>query len=76
MLSDTTPDARRFYYRRLAEMTPAERVEIAMQLTAAADQLLRASIGRRHPEAEGPEFEYHVLCARYGRAVADKVHPR
>lgn len=38
---DTTPEARRFYYARLAELSPAERISIGMQLTAAADQLTR-----------------------------------
>ncbi len=76
MLSDTSPDARRVYYRRLAQMSPAERVAIAMDLTAAADELLRAAVHRRLPNAEGQEFDYQLLRARYGGALADKVYRR
>ena len=76
MLSDTTPDAQRFYYQRLAELTPAERIAIAMELTAAADELLRAAVKRRFPEAEGEEFDYQLLRARYGPELADKVYGR
>ena len=76
MLSDTTTDARRFYYRTLARMSPAERVALAMDLTAAADDLLRAAVRRRFPDADGEEFLYQLLRARYGRALAQKVYGR
>ena len=76
MLSDTTPDAQRVYYQTLARMTPSQRVAIAMELTAAADELLRAGVRRRFPDADGEEFLYQLLRARYGRALADKVYGR
>lgn len=76
MLSDTTPEARRFYYQRLAQMTPAERVAIAAELTAAADELLRSAVRRRYPNADAEEFAYELLRARYGRALAGKVYGR
>jgi hypothetical protein len=76
MLSDTTPDAQRFYYQTLAKMSPSQRVAIAMDLTAAADELLRAAVRRRFPDADGEEFLYQLLRARYGRALADKVYCR
>jgi hypothetical protein len=76
MLSDTTPEARRFYYRRLAEMSPAERMAVGMELAAAGDELVRAAVRRRFPDAEGEEFEYRVLRVRYGRALADQVYRR
>lgn len=75
-LSDTTPEARRVYFETLRRMTPAERVPVAMELTAAADELLSAGVRRRHPEAQGEEFDYQVLRARYGQELADKVYPQ
>jgi hypothetical protein len=75
-LSDTTPEARRVYFDILRRMTPAERVQVAMELTAAADELLRAGVRRSHPEAQGEEFDYQVLRARYGQELADKVYPQ
>ena len=76
MLSDTTPKAQRFYYRRLAAMTPAQRLNIGIELTEAADELLRESVRRRFPDARGEEFEYQVLRTRYGRELADRVYRR
>ena len=73
MLSDTSPEARRVYHRILASLTPAERVSIAMDLTAAADELLRAAVRRRFPLAQEREFTYELLRARYGRALANRV---
>ena len=76
MLSDTSPEAQRFYYDQLAAMTPEERFVTGMELTAAADELVRAAVRRRFPDARGEEFEYQVLRVRYGRTLADKVYGR
>lgn len=73
MLSDTSPEARRVYYRTLAAMTPSQRMAIGVELTVAADEMLRAAIRRRCPDAEGEEFTFQLLRARYGRAVAEQV---
>jgi hypothetical protein len=73
MLSDTSPEAKRVYYRILASMTPAERVAIAMDLSAAADELLRAAVSRRFPLAREEDVTYELLRARYGRDLANRV---
>ncbi len=76
MQKDTTPDAQRFYYQRLAQMTPEERVHLAVELCEAADQMLRARIRRQFPDAQGADFEYQLLRARYGQELADRVYGR
>lgn len=76
MPSDTSPEAAKFYYRRLAEFTPAERLQMGLELTAAADEMLRAAIARRFPGASEEEFQYQLLRARYGKELADKVWGR
>ncbi|MDX2152342.1 MAG: hypothetical protein SFV54_16510 [Bryobacteraceae bacterium] len=76
MHQDTSPDARRFYYRRLAELAPAERAAIAVELCQASDALLREGIRRRHPYAGPEEVNYWLLRSRYGRELADRVHGR
>jgi hypothetical protein len=50
MLSDTSPAAAEVYHRRLAEMTPAERLGIVLALWRAADQLQRSALHRDHPD--------------------------
>lgn len=76
MLSDTSPEAARFYYQRLAALTPSERIQIGLELTAAADNLLRAAIARRFPHASEEELQYQLLRARYGKELADRVWRR
>lgn len=73
MLSDTSPEARRFYYARLAQLTPGERFALGIELSTAADELLRAGVRRRFPDATGEEFAYQLLRARYGRELAGRV---
>ncbi len=73
MLSDTSPEAERVYYRALAALSPAERVAIAMDLTTAADQMLRAAVRRRFPDADDDQLTYELLRARYGRSLANRV---
>lgn len=44
-----------------------------MDLTTAADELLRAAVRRRFPDADKRGLTYELLKARYGRALADRV---
>jgi len=76
MVRDTSPEAERVYYRRLAELTPAQRVQIGLELTGAADDMLRAAIARRFPGASDEEFRYQLVRARYGRELADRMFGR
>ncbi len=76
MLSDTSPGALEVYYRRLAEMTPSERIDIAAALWAAGDALQRAAIRREHPDASEQEITFHLAVTRFGRELACKVYGR
>ncbi len=76
MPSDTSPDALEVYYRRLAEMTPAERIDIALGLWAAADALQRAAVLREHPDASEEEVTFQLAVSRFGLELARKVYGR
>lgn len=76
MINDTTPDAQRAYEAAIAGMTPAERVAMCLEMIAATDDLLRAGIRLRFPEACGEEFEYQLLRAKYGQELARRVYGR
>jgi len=68
--SDTSPAMADAYYRRLAEMTPAERIGIALSLWRAADQLQRSALRRDYPDASEAEIRYRLAVTRYGKEVA------
>jgi ketosteroid isomerase-like protein len=76
MPSDTTPAAQRVYEQAIARLTPDQRVAITMEMIAVTDDLVRAGVRLRHPEATGEEFEYQFLRAKYGAELAGRVYGR
>jgi hypothetical protein len=76
MQSDTTLAAQQVYFRRLAEMTPSERVSIAAALWAAADSLQRASLRALHPDADEDEITFRIAVSRFGVDLARKAYRR
>jgi hypothetical protein len=75
-LSDTSPGAREVYFRRLAEMTPSERVGIGAALWAAGDSLQRAAMRRMCPDADDAEINFRIAVTRYGAELARKAYGR
>ncbi len=74
MPGDTSQSAREVYLRRLAEMTPSERVDIGAALWAAGDSLQRAAARREHPDANDDEITFQIAVTRFGAEVARKVY--
>jgi hypothetical protein len=75
-LSDTSPEAREVYFRRLAEMTPSERISIGAALWAAGDSLQRAATRRMYPGADDAEINFRIAVTRFGEDLARKVYRR
>ena len=73
-LSDTSPRAREVYFRRLAEMTPSERIDIGVALFAAGDSLQRAATRHMYPDADDAEINYRLAVTRYGAELARKAY--
>jgi hypothetical protein len=75
-LSDTSPGARAVYFRRLAEMTPSERVGIGAALWSAGDSLQRAATRHMYPDADDAEINFRIAVTRYGPELARKAYRR
>ncbi|MCC6264603.1 MAG: hypothetical protein IT169_13575 [Bryobacterales bacterium] len=73
---DTSPRAHEAYFRRLAEMSPAERLAIGVALWRAGDSVQRSSIRRMYPEADDAEITFRIACARFGHELARKAYGR
>lgn len=73
LMTDTTPEAQSVYEIAIANMTPAERVAMCMEMIAVTDELVRAGVQLRYPKARGQEFNYQMLRAKYGQEVARQV---
>ena len=74
--SDTSPAAAEVYYRRLAEMTPAQRIDIGLALCAAADALQRSAMRRMYPDADESEITFRIAVTRFGEELARKAYGR
>jgi hypothetical protein len=66
--SDTSPKAKRFYFERLARMSPSERLALMRQSTNMIRQLAEAAVRSEHLRATPDEFE----CSHRGSAVRAK----
>ena len=75
-LSDTSPKAHDIYFRRLAEMTPSERLGICAALRTAGDALQRSAARSLYPDADDQEINFHLAVARYGADLARKAYGR
>lgn len=76
MINDTTPEAQRVYESAISCLTPAERVAMCMEMIAVTDDLRRAGIRLRFPEAGQEELEYQLLRLKYGHELANRVYGR
>lgn len=76
MLSDTSPRALEAYYRRLAEMTPSEKLNLGAALWSAGDSLQRAAMRQRYPDADEDEITFQVAVTRFGAELARKAYRR
>lgn len=75
-LSDTSPKAREVYVRRLAEMTPSERLNIGAALWVAGDALQRSATRNLYPDADDAEINFRIAVTRYGPELARKAYGR
>ena len=64
------------YFRRLAEMTPSERVRIAAGLWRSGHALQCAAVRQRYPDASEDEVIFQVAVARFGLDLASKAYGR
>lgn len=76
MLRDTSPEAEALYYRRLREMTPAERLQIGANLWEAGHALVEAQVRKQFPDADEQEILFQLCVRRYGREIACKAYGR
>ncbi len=77
MISDDTSRlTQEVYFRRLAEMTPSERIGVGAALWVAGDTLQRAATRKMHPAADDDEINFRVAVSRYGLELARKAYNR
>ncbi len=68
--SDTSPKASQVYFKRLAAMSPAERLRLGTALWEAARSLQWAAARRKHPNADEAEIAFQVAVTRFGAELA------
>jgi hypothetical protein len=68
--NDTSAKTHEVYLKRLAELSPSERVRIAVGLWEAADSLQRAALRRKYPNADEAELTFQIAVTRFGPELA------
>ena len=74
--TDTSAAASEVYYRRLAEMTPAERIAIGVALWEAGNATQRSALRRMYPDADEAEITFQVAVRKFGPELAREVYGR
>jgi hypothetical protein len=70
---DTTPEAKRFYFERLAEMTPSDRLALMRKGSRMIRRLAEAAVRREHPDLSAEELRARVAVRLYGRETVEGV---
>lgn len=73
-LSDTLGRAGEAYWRRIAEMSPSERLGVASALWSAGDSLQRAATRRMYPKADEAEVNFRIAVTRFGPELARRAY--
>ena len=67
---DTSPQARKFYFEKLAKLSPAQRMEAMARMSRLARQMAEAGLRREHPNVAPMELKLQLAVRLYGREVA------
>ena len=73
---DTSSKALKVYFRRLAGMTPSERLNLGVALWEAGDSLQRAASRRNNPDAGEAEIAFRIAVTRFASELARKAYRR
>lgn len=72
--SDTSVVAERVQFDCYRALSPAEKLEIILDLCSTGRELSRAGMRMRHPEASAEELDLREACLRWGPELARKVY--
>ena len=70
---DTSPEAKRRYFARLAQLTPSARLALMRESSRMIRQLAEAAVRRDYPHASPDEVRMRLAVRLYGRDVVEPV---
>lgn len=70
---DTSPEAKRVYFERLAKLSAGERLALMRASSRMIRQIAEAALRREHPDASPEEFRARLAVRLYGRAAVEGV---
>ena len=74
--SDTSPDLERVQLELLRAMSGADRVGLALRLSADVVRLSKRAIARTHAEYTPRQVEHRFVELHYGKELADALRQR
>lgn len=73
MLRDTAPAMEKRYNERIGQLSGAERLEVAAQLSSGVRAMAEAGLRHRHPGASEEELRCRLVVLLYGRDIASRI---
>ncbi|MGH9111239.1 MAG: hypothetical protein ACRDZN_02915 [Acidimicrobiales bacterium] len=73
--ADTSPEIHAVQIEIYRNMTPARRLELAIEMTAEANAISARSIRSRHPDYSDDEVQWALLRLRFGDDLFRKAWP-
>jgi hypothetical protein len=73
-MDDTHPQVRAEHTRLYREMSPARRVEIALQLSRMVDDAAMAGVLERHPGCSEREAGLRLAVLKYGPELVERAY--
>ena len=70
---DTSPEATRLYFRKLAELTPLQRLAMLGSSSSLTRRLAEAGIRREHPAVSPQALKLRLAVRLYGREMAERA---
>lgn len=70
---DTSPEAKRFYFRKLAELSASQRMAMMGRSSSLVRRMAEAGIRREHPGVSTDELRVRLAVRLYGREVAERL---
>lgn len=70
---DTSPEARRFYFQRLARLSQAERMALTSRTSLLVRRMAEAGIRKLHPDCSEAEVKLRLAVRLYGRELVEPI---
>ena len=71
---DTSPAARRFYFQKLSELSPSDRLKMMSRTSSLTRRMAEAGIRLEYPNVSDHELRVRLAVRLYGRELVERIY--